>query len=111
MPAEQEDDEIEVEHEEFPLPIPVLPKRSVKEQRRPLPIRHDLTWLLNYASSRIYNYSTYLDHRGIHRKGPIQLLGPIPEDPTKQRHFCPLPKPYYSPYLRVNIRAISRILR
>lgn len=112
MPADEEDVIVEIEHEDFPLPTPALPKRVSKEQRRPLPIRHDLSWLLNYAPNRIFNYSTYLNHRGILRKGPIQLqLRHIPDDTAKQRCFLPLPKPYYSPCLRVNIRAISRILR
>jgi hypothetical protein len=109
MPAVEEDDVIEVEHEDLPLPI-LVPKRALKEKRRPLPVRHDLSCLLFHSSKRIYNYSTYLDYRGIHRRGPIQLLQPIVGDPAKQQHFYPLPKPYYSPYLRVNIRTFLRIL-
>jgi hypothetical protein len=110
MPADEEEVVIETEHEDFPLPTPVV-SNPLKAHRHPLPIRHDLYWLLNSASNRIYNYSTYLDHRGVQRKGPIQLrLGSVPGDSAKQRHYPSFPKPYYSPYLRVNIKAISRIL-
>ena len=104
MPHNDEESDIELE-----VPIQKLVHASVAYCRVPpkkIPrptVRNDVTWVLSYAGQDIQNYSTYLSHRGIHRKGPIRLqLG---------SNYRTLPKPYYSLPLRININSISRLLR
>ena len=102
MPHNDEESDIELE-----VPIPKLVHANIPHcdiRKIPPPvIRNDVTWVLSYAGQDIQNYSTYLSHRGIHREGPIRLqLG---------SNCRTLPKPYYSPPLRININSILRLLR
>jgi hypothetical protein len=89
----------------------MLPEHHLRTKRLTLPIRHDLNWVLNYASTDISSYSTFLNSRGSFRCGPIHMATPsIAQNKGSPRPIS-LPRPYYSPHLRIGINAISRSLR
>ncbi|KAF9527030.1 hypothetical protein CPB83DRAFT_857021 [Crepidotus variabilis] len=81
-------------------PIPRPKKRfRIRSARRLLPRRHDITWVLRFASDDLLSFSTYLSQRGIHRKGSSwmsRLNGQHTNSPL-------LPASYYAPSLRANI--------
>ncbi len=89
----------------------MLPEHPLRTKRFTLPIRHDLNWVLNYASTDISSYSTFLSSRGSYRCGPIHLTAPSISQNKGSPRPISLPKPYYSSHLRISINAISRTLR
>jgi len=103
--------DVEMEGSQPSFSQSMLPEHHLRTKRFTLPVRHDLNWVLNYASTDISGYSTFLTSRGLYRCGPIHLIAPsITQNKGSPRPIL-LPKPYYSPHLRIGINAISRTLR